>query len=396
MALIYLNSNSSNNLLGLGEKARFVVSKNVDLSAVDQFIETHQGSYIFACLSYDLKNTTLGIISDKKDPLEFPDALLWVPEVVVSVEENEIVQTLSGDLTDAHEQQIKSFFEAQFRKTDWKMNPKARTSKERYLDTVKQLLHEIQMGSIYEVNYCQEFYDDAFEMDDPEAAYFKLNRITEAPFSAYIALDDFRILSGSPERYLEKKGETLRSQPIKGTSKRGKTASEDTALKNALAVNEKERSENVMIVDLVRNDLSKIAQKSSVNVDELFGIYSFKTVHQMISTVSCKIKPEVKFSEILEATFPMGSMTGAPKLSAVKLIETHEDFKRGLYSGTIGYIAPNGDLDLNVVIRSMIYNQAKKYLSCAVGGAITIQSTPEGEYEECKVKIKTILDQMHE
>lgn len=396
MGLIYLNSNSSLNLLGLGEKARFVVSENKSITEIDRFIASYSDSYIFACLSYDLKVETLDVVGNQHDFLEFPNAILWVPDVVVAVEENEVSQTLFGTLTDTHSFQIKAFFEARFRDADWKMKPKARTSKEKYLNTVRQLLHEIQMGSIYEVNYCQEFYDDAFEMMDPEAAYFKLNRITEAPFSAYIAIDDFRILSGSPERYLEKKGEILRSQPIKGTSKRGQSEEEDRQLKNELAVNEKERSENVMIVDLVRNDLSKIAQKSSVAVDELFGIYSFKTVHQMISTVSCKVKPEVKFSEILDATFPMGSMTGAPKLSAVKLIETHEDFKRGLYSGAIGYIAPNGDFDFNVVIRSMIYNQAKKYLSCAVGGAITIQSTPEGEYEECKVKIKAILDQMHE
>jgi para-aminobenzoate synthetase component 1 len=128
---------------------------------------------------------------------------------------------------------------------------------------------------------------------------------------------------------------------------------------------------------LVRNDLSRIAQKSSVNVGELFGVYSFNTVHQLISTVSCEVKPKTSFSEILEATFPMGSMTGAPKRSAVSLIEKHENFKRGWYSGSIGYIAPNGDFDLNVVIRTLIYNQRKKYLSCAVGGAITIQSDPE-------------------
>ena len=129
--------------------------------------------------------------------------------------------------------------------------------------------------------------------------------------------------------------------------------------------------------------------------DEFLGIHTFETVHQMISTISCEVEDSVSFTDILQATFPMGSMTGAPKFSAMNLIDEHEDFQRGIYSGSIGYIAPNGDFDLNVIIRSLIYNQKKKYLSCPVGGAITILANAEDEYDECLVKVKGILDQMN-
>jgi len=195
----------------------------------------------------------------------------------------------------------------------------------------------------------------------------------------------------SPERYLQKVGDKIISQPIKGTIRRGKDAAEDQFLQNKLKSDSKEQSENVMVVDLVRNDLSKIATKGSVKVDELFGIYQFQTLHHMISTVSCEIKPNITLSQCLEATFPMGSMTGAPKKKVMELIENHESFKRGLYSGAIGIIQPNGDFDLNVVIRTLFYNNRLKNLSCAVGSAITIKAIAENEYDECEVKIGNLI-----
>ena len=393
--IAYLNSNDDTGLLALGEASRFVLT-NVDaFYKIQSYLDQNQGRFVFCCLSYDLKEETLNSISENDDFLKFPKAVFWCPEVVVRINNETIASVAYGVLEEHHKFQINAFFNQKSASVNWNARIQARTSKENYVSNVKKLLGEIQFGNIYEVNYCQEFFDDNFELKKPEAAYFRLNTITEAPFSAYVSFDQFRVLCGSPERYIQKKANQLISQPIKGTSKRGRNKEEDALLKKALLANQKERSENVMIVDLVRNDLSKIAEKSSVKVDELFGVYSFKTVHQMISTVSCVLKPDVNFTGILEASFPMGSMTGAPKKSAVELIEKHENFSRGLYSGSIGYIAPNGDFDFNVVIRSIIYNNEKKYLSCAVGGAITIQSTPEAEYEECKVKIKTILDQMH-
>jgi para-aminobenzoate synthetase component 1 len=200
------------------------------------------------------------------------------------------------------------------------------------------------------------------------------------------------VLCYSPERYIRKTVTKLISQPIKGTAPRDADAVKDAALAEWLKNDPKERSENVMIVDLVRNDMSCVAVKGTVRVEELCGIHSFETVHQMISTVSCEVGEDVSFTDILRATFPMGSMTGAPKYRSMQLIEEHESFQRGLFSGSIGYIDPNGDFDLNVVIRTVIHNAKNGYLSCGVGSAITIQSDPEKEYEECLVKVKKIMD----
>lgn len=346
-------------------------------------------------LSYDLKSSTLNSTYSNPDFSGLPLAFLWTPEIVVEISEDRINAVLQGELNSNYTSEITRFFEARNHAVDWNARMHPRTSKEDYLKEIESLQREIQYGNIYEVNYCQEFYDDEFELLDPHAAYFRMNAITQAPFSAYVQFDEFRVMCGSPERFIQKKGQRLSSQPIKGTRKRSKDFDEDNLLKKELLHDPKERAENVMIVDLVRNDLSRVAQKSSVQVDELFGVYTFNTVHQLISTISCTIRDDINFTDILNATFPMGSMTGAPKLSAVNLIEKHENFKRGWYSGSIGYIAPNGDFDLNVVIRSLIYNEERRYLSCAVGGAITIQSNPEDEYEECNTKVKTILDRMH-
>jgi para-aminobenzoate synthetase component 1 len=268
----------------------------------------------------------------------------------------------------------------------------SRISKEEYLDKVVAIKNHIQEGNIYELNFCQEYFADNVEIKDSIETYFKLNTITKAPYSAFLQVDDFSVFCGSPERFLKKTERTLISQPIKGTAPRGFTAEKDEQLRSALADDPKERAENIMIVDLVRNDLSRLAAKNSVKVDELCKIYSFETVHQMISTISCEIEQDVNFTDILKATFPMGSMTGAPKLRSMELIESFESFKRGLYSGSLGYIAPNGDFDFNVIIRAVLYNQKSRYLSCAVGSAITIKSDPEMEYEECMVKVKRIMD----
>jgi para-aminobenzoate synthetase component 1 len=260
------------------------------------------------------------------------------------------------------------------------------------MDGVSLVKRHIQLGDIYELNFCQEFFAENCAVDDYLAVYRKLNNITKAPFSAYFNWQNFAVFCGSPERFLQKKNNRLLSQPIKGTAPRNENESRDLQLKNQLQNDPKERAENIMIVDLVRNDLSRIAVTNSVQVDELCEIYSFETVHQMISTVSCTVEDSISFKDIVKATFPMGSMTGAPKLRAMELIDKYEAFNRGLYAGSIGYIHPNGDFDFNVVIRTVLYNATKKYLSCSVGGAITIQSDPEKEYEECLVKVKRILD----
>ena len=204
-------------------------------------------------------------------------------------------------------------------------------------------------------------------------------------------LDDKFLVCASPERYLKKVGSKIFSQPIKGTSKRNvKDTDEDEKSKKDLIESEKETSENVMVVDLVRNDLSKVCVEGSVKVEELFGVYSFPQVHQMISTVSGTVSAQVKFTDILKATFPMGSMTGVPKKRVMGLIEQYEKTKRGLFSGSLGYINPEGDFDFNVVIRSILYNQSAKYVSIQAGSAITYYSDAEKEYDECLLKIEAM------
>ena len=342
-----------------------------------------------------MKNKIENLESNNIDNTDFPLATFWVPEYVVEINAHG-KKYVQGEQCNHSDEFINSFLNK--KNENGISNPfklTSRINKETYINHVKELKKELQQGNIYEINYCQEFYANEIVLQDPVSSYFKLNELTKAPFSCYSQFDEFELFSGSPERYMKREGNKIISQPIKGTQKRGKTTEEDKALKIKLAEDPKEKAENVMIVDLVRNDLSKIAKPKSVTVDELFGIYSFETVHQMISTISCEVKDDISFTDILKATFPMGSMTGAPKLNAMKLIEKHEDFKRGIYSGAVGYIKPNGDFDFNVIIRSLVYNRNKKYLSCAVGGAITIKSDPDGEYEECFTKVNAILNGMN-
>ncbi len=226
---------------------------------------------------------------------------------------------------------------------------------------------------------------------DPFDVYHQLAGRSPNPFSGLYRVDDQWLICASPERFLRKTGQRLISQPIKGTlSRMGTDTASLDAERRQLANSSKDRAENVMVVDLVRNDLSRICREGSVQVDELFGIYSFAQVHQMISTVSGMVDEPVSMSRILKATFPMGSMTGAPKIRVMQLIEQYEKNTRGIFSGALGYIQPNGDFDFNVVIRSLMYNAQSGHLSYKVGSGITIYSEPELEWEECLLKAKAI------
>lgn len=392
----YLNSNNGKAILAFESVDSLFVNSANSLDAIQNFIDKHKGKYIFVALSYDLKNDIELLHSKNLNKLKFPKAILWVAKNVVKFNEDQY-EFISGEECLENIQLVQSFLKESNQKKYPPLNIefKNRISFDDYVKNVNQLKEEIQQGNIYEVNYCQEFYAENVELTNPLDVYFKLNQITKAPYSTYFRAEEFSIFSGSPELYLNKKENVIKSSPIKGTRKRGKNREEDERMKVELKNDLKEQAENVMIVDLVRNDLSRIAQKKSVKVDELMGIYSFETVHQMISTISCRVDDEILFSDILRATFPMGSMTGAPKISAMLLIEKHEAFQRGIYSGSIGYISPNGDFDFNVVIRSLIYNAKEKYLSCPVGGAITINANAGSEFKECNVKVKGILDQMN-
>jgi para-aminobenzoate synthetase component 1 len=394
--ICFLNSNDGTGILSFGIENEFILNEGKSLDQLQHYINQHKGSYLFASLAYDLKNSIEQLSSQYTDQLAYPLAHFWVPKFVIRLEKEKF-EYLQGEQDEESFLFLDYFMEEEidhnFHSFPYRFE--ARTSKERYISQVEKLKAHIQRGDIYEVNYCQEYFAENVVLEYPMDTYFKLNRITKAPFSTFLQTDKHAIFCGSPERYMKKNGDRLLSQPIKGTAPRGIDSQADEALKQHLQNDPKERAENIMIVDLVRNDLSRVAKKGSVHVSELCGIHTFETVHQMISTIECELEKEVSFLDILNASFPMGSMTGAPKVEAMKIIDETEDFNRGIYSGSIGYISPNGDFDFNVVIRSMIYNRENKYLSCAVGGAITILSDPEKEYEECQTKIKKILNGMY-
>lgn len=387
---ILLNGPDDNYILAWEIESELKFDQNeFDFGQLDNYISSNKKEYIFGYLTYDLKNKIEPQLkSANKDFVKFPDAHFFVAKHVLIFKDDELSYFGASLISE-----IISFFEKTiYQKKSEPLKPitlQAITSKEKYFENFDLIKKEIQFGNIYEMNYCQNFIAKDVAMN-PFETYQKLVAATQAPFSCYLNLRDYFALSASPERYLKRVGNKLLSQPIKGTAARSADSIYDEKLKKELRENPKEQSENVMIVDLVRNDLSKIATKNSVVVDELFGVNTFKTVHQLISSISCEIKDITSFTDIIKATFPMGSMTGAPKISAMQQSERFEDFKRGLYSGTIGYIEPNGNFDFNVVIRSILYNKKEKVVSCGVGGAITINAKPDQEYNECLLKLSAL------
>ncbi len=397
--LIYLNSNNDHDPSFIAAGKAEELRKDKSGEALSELRNQHRDKpdWLFGYLGYELKNEIESLPSNNPDPLDFPVMYFFRPAFVACYRNGSVTVEFLPEQID--EKTLDKYFEtgtpADRPPPQKKKNSQAatgirdRTGEARYLRDIQALKDHIKQGDIYEVNYCREFYIEGMSLD-PIATYKNLNHRTEAPFSCFLEFGDHSLICGSPERYLKKAGSHIRSQPIKGTAPRGKTAEEDRSLAEKLRNDPKERSENVMIVDLVRNDLSRIAENGSVKVDELYGIHSFKTVHQGISTISCRMRPEFHWSDAIRATFPMGSMTGAPKIRAMELIDKFEPVARGIFSGAVGYITPAGDLDLNVVIRSIMHDRQQQYSSMKVGGAITDRSVPEKEHEECLLKAEAL------
>ncbi|WP_025664057.1 aminodeoxychorismate synthase component I [Aquimarina megaterium] len=353
--------------------------------------------WIFGYLSYDLKNDTEDLVSENKDELCFPDLYFFQPKKLFLLKGNILEMHYLRMVDDEMEEDFKVISEYSLLKKDITEQPcgkvkiSLRITKDEYKEKVNEMLAHIHRGDIYEANFCQEFFAKN-SCIDPLQTYYHLNDISKPPFATFFRMNGHYLLSASPERYLRKEGRKVISQPIKGTAKRSQDINEDKRLVSDLYGDPKERSENVMIVDLVRNDLSRTATKGSVIVEELCKVYSFKQVHQMISTVTSTINDTISPVDVIKTTFPMGSMTGAPKISAMQIIENLEKSKRGLYSGAVGYFTPDGDFDFNVVIRSILYNEERQYISYTVGGAITAKSDPDKEYEECLLKAKAMRE----
>ncbi len=344
-------------------------------------------SWLFGHLGYDLQLETAGISSSCPDRIGFPDCFFFEPVYLIRLTDNQI--SISGPDPVAIWQEIQDEPELPAQQ-EKRTAIKGRYTKETYISVLEQLKKHILRGDCYEINFCQEFYSED-SLLNPLSVYRDLSRVSPNPFSALYRQDDHWLVCASPERFLRKEGRRILSQPIKGTARRNSSnADQDLAGKEALQRSEKDRSENVMVVDLVRNDLSRVCEEGSVKVDELFGVYSFPQVHQMISTVSGQVREDLTFADLIRATFPMGSMTGAPKKRVMELIREYENSRRGIFSGALGYISPAGDFDFNVVIRSIMYNAGSGYLSFQAGSGITWYSDPEKEWEECLLKASAI------
>jgi para-aminobenzoate synthetase component 1 len=380
-------------LCAMGSTNELLINDYSGFTKLKEFNKLHT-DWRFGYFTYDLKNEVEALTSDNLDQLNFPTLHFFVPEIVLYAV-NKVLNVLYFD-DQYTEKDIYKLLE-KIKNTELDSNKEdqeqsalnQRFSKEEYIIAVSKLKNHIQQGDIYEINFCHEFY--SYNRIDPVSTFEKLNQISPTPFACYYKSDNKYLLSASPERFLKKVKNKIISQPIKGTIKRNSDRHKDTVLKEKLYNDPKERAENVMIVDLVRNDLSRTAKKGSVKVEELYGIYSFSQVHQMISTITSEVEKDMDIVDIIKNAYPMGSMTGAPKVRAMKLIEKYEKTKRGLYSGSVGFITPENDFDFNVVIRSILYNESKNYVSFTVGGAITSLCNPTDEYEESLLKAEAML-----
>ncbi|GGB06669.1 para-aminobenzoate synthase [Puia dinghuensis] len=406
-------------MLAAGAVDTFTASAGNAFAGLKQWAAGRQ-DWLFGHFAYDLAAETEpaagepavgeSAATSATDPIGFPDLFFFVPEVTIQLQTNNIlIGCLHSDPA--------SIWQAISQTTPAPAMPAAasgsapavasgssssatpvvftpRIARDEYLSTIDALRRHILRGDCYEINFCQEFFAQPADID-PYAVWRSLSNASPNPFAAFYRIDQRFLLCASPERFLKKTGNDLFSQPIKGTAPRVKQdPAADRRQRDALFQSAKDRAENVMVVDLVRNDLSRICRPGSVRVSELFGIYTFPQVYQMISTVTGEMLPGLDWTDAIRSSFPMGSMTGAPKNRVVQLIRRYERSRRGLFSGAVGYVTPEGDFDFNVVIRSLLYNRGSRYLSYQVGSGITFYSDPEAEYEECLVKAEGIRKAM--
>jgi para-aminobenzoate synthetase component 1 len=385
---LYLTDTNFFTFYAGGERTLTLRETNGAFEALQKFQENSERE-ICGILGYDLKNDLEDLSSENPDCLEAPEACFFESNLKLEFNSGKLLCQASNIQTG--ERFLSFWDEAEPISLEQSgISPQPHTSEAEYLSAARSLKAHLQRGDIYEANYCIQFSADTLDFN-PYSGFYALWQNTKAPFSAFAKLGDFFVLSGSPERYLKREGKRLISQPIKGTAKRSRDSILDQKAKDELLSDPKEQSENVMIVDLVRNDLSRVAARGSVKVTELFGVHSFKTVHHLVSTVEAELKTGLTSWDAIKASFPMGSMTGAPKISAMKLIDSHENFKRGAYSGAFGVIHPSGDFDFNVLIRTLFFQKKIKKLAFGVGSAITIQADPIKEYHECLLKAEALM-----
>ena len=387
-----LNSNDSFDdyelIIAYGAKSFIQSSKN-SLQKIDKYISC-VNDWVFGFLSYDLKNEIENLSDLNKDIFNLPNIYFYQPKVIwlIKGEKARIYSISKKNLNEDWDKINSINYKECAKKSSIDLIP--RTSRDEYVKKIKKIKQRILKGDCYEMNFCFDMYSQNKKIN-PYKTYIKLNNYTRSPMSTFFKLNQLFLLSSSPERFIKRNNKTIISQPIKGTAKRGLNSTEDEEIKERLLSSPKELSENHMIVDLVRNDLSRLATKGSVKVKYLNKLNTFKRVHQLISTIEAKIESKTKFSKIISGMFPMGSMTGAPKIESMNIIDEYESTKRGLYSGSVGYIKPNKDFDFNVVIRSIIYDEILKEINVNVGSAITFKSNAESEFEECLLKAEPMI-----
>jgi para-aminobenzoate synthetase component 1 len=381
----YYNPNRVNYPRGGFKHLLLAGDQAIDLES----ISTNCDQYLAGIVSYDQKNRYEHLASENRSLASCPDAVFFRATFRVEFESGKahVFHPNAAKIVE----EIASYPAPSQNTRTSNVKIKPITSKESYFQNFARIQEHIREGDIYEMNYCIG-YEGCFEVIDPIEIYLKLNELSPMPFSGVFVTGGYAVICASPERFLKKEGNTLLAQPIKGSIRRGKTEEEDEELVSKLRSSEKEQAENLMIVDLMRNDLARVGKIGSINVDELFGVYRFRRISQMISSVSCKLPNDVGFARILSKTFPMGSMTGAPKIKAMELIDRYEDFKRGWFSGSMGYIATNGDFDWNVIIRSIVIDLHHGTFYFGVGSAITIDADANSEYEECLLKSQAIFE----
>lgn len=370
-------------VLAVGAKETLRLEAGIAFDSLRKF---HQNKWLFGYLGYDLKNELEKLESANEDHVHFPELNFFEPQHLIYFEQDGVrLESAQTNLLEEIQDFQPPLFTSKF------SLPEASVSKEEYITKVEALRNHIEEGDCYEINFCQEFHGEVEAWSAVEC-FLELNRISPKPFACFQKFDNHFILSASPERFIKREGTKVISQPIKGTRPRGESAEQDEDLKRELRNSEKEMAENMMIVDLVRNDLARTAQTGTVKVEEIFGIYSFQQVHQMISTIVSELMPNVDSVDVIKNAFPMGSMTGAPKVKVMQLIEQYENTKRGAFSGASGYFKPSGDFDFNVLIRSLFVNEHTKKYSFQVGSAITYDSVAEEEYDECLVKARALFE----
>lgn len=390
---MFLNGNHHKTLYGSFPQIVFSGRHSEVRSSDQSFRKLHDfiqiPDWAFGYFSYELKNEIEDLVTSRPVTIQFEHLHFCIPETVMRLD-GEMLEISSFSDPDRIFSELNESAAETAIKSQRKIIPASITTKKKYLENIGRIKELIVNGEFYEMNYCIEYTaDDPFF--NPLSCYLKLNELSPMPFSCFGKMDGKYIISASPERFLKKMGDSIISQPIKGTIRRSFDKREDELLRRQLSESEKEKAENLMIVDLVRNDLARSGNTGSINVEELFGVYAFKNVYQMISTVSSRQNPACTTSDVIRLAFPMGSMTGAPKIRVMQEIDEMEDSSRGLYSGAIGFFTPEGDFDFNVVIRSILYDEQSQKISFHVGSAITYDSDPEFEYNECLLKAESLF-----